>query len=140
ALQHDGERSECLLKITGAKQASVPGKRRVEIVHNTLRKDVSISRRKRVQRLWGKRIEQRVDGICISSLESVIRLQAEPRGVLLIDVVIDSNRLHLFMIVARMRNALAIGATVSIIRDSRCDSSHIERTPKYREGYSARIS
>src|ERR1700683_5597127 len=127
-LQDDGERRECLLKITGTEEASIPGKCRVEIIDQILRKDVGISRCKRVQRLWGKRVEQRVDGICVSSLEFVVRLKAEPCGVLLIDVVIDPKCLYLFMISARMRNTLAIRATVSIIRNGRCDSSHIERT------------
>ena len=140
ALQHDRERGECLLKITRSEQACIPGKCRVEIVHQILRKDVRISRCKRVQRLWGNRVEQRVDGICIGSLQSGVGLKAEPCGVLLIDVVIDANRLYLFVIVARMRNALAIGAAVSIIRNGRCDSSRIERTAEYGEGRSARIS
>ena len=117
ALQDDRERGECLLKIAGTEQAPIPGKCRVEIIHEILRKDVGISRRKRVQGLRRKSVEQRIDGICIGGLESVVRLKAKPGGVFLIDVVIDSNRLDLFMIVARMRNALAIGAAVSIIRN-----------------------
>src|SRR3984893_17922500 len=101
---------------------------------------MGISRCKRVQGLGRNRVKQRIDGISVSSLNSGIGLKAKPGGVLFIDVVIDSNRLHLFMIVARMRNALAIGATVSIIRDCRWASSRIERAPQYREGCSARIS
>src|ERR1700722_1580538 len=140
ALQHDGKRSECLLKITGAKQASVPGKRRVEIVDKILGNNVGISRRKRIQRLRGKSVEQGVDGIGIGGLESVIRLKAEPGRVLLIDVVIDANRLNLFMIRARMRDALTIGTTVSIIRNGGRNSTDIKRTAKYRERRSVRIS
>ena len=140
AFQHDGKRGECLLKITGAKQASIPGKRRIEIVHQILRKDVRISRCKRVKRLRRKSVEQGVDGIGIGGLESVVRLKAEPGRVLLIDVVIDANRLHLFVISARMRDALTIGTTVSIIRNCGRNSTDIERTAKYRERRSVGIS
>ena len=90
--------------------------------------------------LRGERVEQGVDGIGIGRLESVVRLKAEPGGVFLIDVVIDSNRLDLFMIIARMRNALTIGATVSIIRNCGRNSTDIERTAKYRQSRSAGIS
>src|ERR1700687_1760811 len=140
ALQHDGKRRECLLKITGAKQASVPGKRRVEIVDKILRKDMRISRCKRVKRLRRKSVEHGVDGIGIGGLESVVRLKAEPGRALLIDVVIDANRLDLFMIRARMRDALTIGATVSIVRNCGRNSTTIERTAKYRERRSVGIS
>ena len=140
ALQHDRECGERLLKITRTEQASIPGKRRIEIVHEILRKDVRISRCKRIQGLRRKSVEQRIDGIGVGGLESVVRLKAEPGGVFLIDVVIDPNRLDLFVIVARMRDALAIGATVSIIRNGGRTSTNIERTAKYGERRSARIA
>src|SRR5580698_3631666 len=92
-----------------------------------------IARRKRVERLRGKSVEQTVDGICPDGLQPRISLKAIPGGVFLIDVVIDSRRLDLFMIVTRMRNALAIGAAVSIIGNCRSNSTRIERTAKYRE-------
>jgi len=38
----------------GPEQTRVPGKRRIEVVHKILRKNVRISGRKRVQRLRGK--------------------------------------------------------------------------------------
>jgi hypothetical protein len=50
-------------------------------------------------------------------LHAGIGLKAKPGGVVFIDVVIDSNGLYLLMIIARMRDALAIGAPVSIIRN-----------------------
>ncbi len=100
ALQHDRERGECLLKIARSEQTSIPGKCRIEIIHKILRKDVGISRGKRVQRLRRNSVEQRIDRIGIGSLEPGVGLKAEPGGVFLIDVVIDSNRLDLFVIVA----------------------------------------
>ena len=93
-----------------------------------------------VQGLRGERVKQRVDGICIGGLDSGIRLEAEPGGVFLIDVVIDSNCLYLFVINARMRKALTIGAAVSIIGNRGRSSTHIERTAKNCERRSAGIS
>src|ERR1700730_11083075 len=136
-LQNDRERGERFLKIARTKQASIPGKGRVEIIHEILRKDVRISCCKRVQGLRRKSVEQRIDGIGVGSLESVVRLKAKPGGVFLIDVVIDPKSLDLFMIIARMRHALAICATVSIIRNCGQTSTNIERTAKYGEWCSA---
>src|SRR5216684_2923746 len=131
ALQNDRECGECFLEITRTEQAFIPGKCRIEIVHKILRKDVGIPCGKRVRRLRGKSVEQRTDGVCVGSLHAGIGLKAKPGRVFLIDVVIDSNRLYLFMIIARMRSALAIRATVSIIGNGGLTSAHIERTAKY---------
>src|ERR1700690_1171887 len=90
AVEHDGKGGEGLLKVRGPKQTLVPRKPRVEVVHKVLRKDVGISRRKRVQGLRGERVEQRIDWICIGSLESGVRLKAKPGGIFLIAVVIDA--------------------------------------------------
>jgi hypothetical protein len=100
ALQNNRECGEGLLKIDRREYAPLPGKCRVEIIHEILREDMRISRRKRVQGLRRKSVEQRIDGIGVGGLESVVRLKAKPRGVVLIEVVIDSDRLHLLVIVA----------------------------------------
>src|SRR5580658_6887007 len=100
ALQNNRECGERFLEIRRPEQALVPRKRRIEIIHKILRKDVRVSCRKRVERLRGKRVEQRVDGICVRSLEPGVRLKAKPGVVFLIDVVIDASRLDLFVIVA----------------------------------------
>src|SRR5580698_9553884 len=117
ALQNNRKCGERCLEIRGSEQALVPRERRIEIIHEILRKDVRISRRKRVQGLGRKSVEQWVDRIGVGSLQPCVRLKAKPCGVFLIDVEIDSNRLDLFMIIARMRDALAIRATVSIVRN-----------------------
>ena len=90
-----------------------------------------ISRSKRVKRLGGKSVEQRVDGISVSSLKSVVRLKAIPGRVLFIDIVIDSNRLNLFVIITRVRDALPVLATVAPVT---------QRTPEYLHGRAAGIS
>src|SRR5712692_9526368 len=100
ALQHDRKRRERPLKVPWPKQAFVPGEGGIEIVHQILGKDVRVARRDRVERLRGDRIEQGVDGISIGGLESIVRLKAEPGGIFLIDVVVDSNGLYLFVVVA----------------------------------------
>src|SRR5271170_595303 len=59
-LQHDGQRGQRLLKIRWAEQTRVPGKCRIEIIHEVLRKHVRISGGERVKRLWRDGVEQRV--------------------------------------------------------------------------------
>ncbi len=86
----------------------------MKVVHELLRKDVGISRRKRIERLRGKSVEQWVDGIGVGGLQAGIRLKAKPGGVVLIDVVIDARGLHLFVVVAGVRHALPVRATVSV--------------------------
>ncbi len=119
ALQHDRKCGERLLEVAGPKQAFVPGKRRIEIIHQVLRKDVRVSRREGIERLRRDRIEQRVDRIRVGGLHAGVGLKAKPGRVFLVDVVVDADGLHLLVIVAGMRNALAVGATVSIRRIAR---------------------
>src|ERR1700680_142934 len=133
-LQHNRECRECLLKVTRPKQTRIPGKRGIEVVHQILRKDVRVSRRKGIERLRGKSVEQGDDGIGISGLESVVGLKAEPGSVFLIDVVIDPSGLYLFMVIAGVRNAVPVRATVTIRWTARSRSAvRIERTPEHRE-------
>ena len=112
ALQHDRERRKCLLKVAWPKQALVPGERRIEVVHQVLREDVRVSCRERIERLRGKRIEHRVDGVRVRGLQTGVRLKTKPGRVFLVDVVVDAGRLHLLVVVAGVRNALPVGATV----------------------------
>ncbi len=128
ALQNDWECSERFLKVARTEQAFIPRERRIEIIHEILRKDVRVSCRKGVQRLRGKGVKQRVDGIGVGCLKPGVRLKAKPGRVFLADVVINSSRLDLFVIIARMRDALAIRATVPIVRNCWRASAHIERT------------
>src|SRR5580700_3099628 len=99
-----------------------------------------VSRRKRVQGLGGKSVEQWVDGIGVGSLEPGVRLKAKPSGVFSVNVVIDASCLDLLMIIARMRDALAIRATVSIIRNGGRTSTDIERAAENLERRSVRIT
>src|SRR3984957_5698306 len=140
ALQNNRECGERFLEIRGPEQALIPRERRIEIIHEVLRKDVRVSSCKRVQRLGRKSVEQRVDRIGVGGLEPGIRLKAKPRGVFLIDVVIDASRLYLFVVIARMRDALAIRATVPINRNCGRTPANIERTAEHREGRSVRIA
>src|SRR5271170_829040 len=98
-----------------------------------------ISRRKREQRLRRKSVEQRVDSVGVGRLEPSVRLKAKPSGVFFVNVVIDSSRLHLLVIIARMRDALAIGATVSIIGNCGRTSTDIKWAAENRERRSVRI-
>src|SRR5580700_5093221 len=75
ALQNDRECGERSLEIRGPEQALVPRERRIEIIHEILGKDVRISRRKRVQGLGRKSVEQRIDRIGVSGLEPGVRLK-----------------------------------------------------------------
>ena len=85
-------------------------------------------------------VEHGVDGIGIGGLDSCIRLKTKPGRVFLIDIEIDSSRLHLFVISAGMRNTLTICATVSIIRTCGRRSTPIEWTAKHCEWCSVGIS
>jgi hypothetical protein len=87
--------------------------------------------------LGRKSVEQWVDWIGVGSLQPCVRLKAKPCGVFLIDVEIDSNRLDLFMIITRMRDALAIRATVSIVRNCGSTSTNIEGTTQRREAFAS---
>src|SRR5580658_11039330 len=87
ALQNNRECGERFLEIRRPEQALVPRERRIEIIHEILRKDVRISRRKRVQGLGRKSVEEWVDRIGVGSLQPCVRLKAKPCGVFLIDVV-----------------------------------------------------
>ena len=141
ALQHDRECRERLLKVARPKQTLVPGKCRIEVVHQILRKDVRVSRRKRVERLRRKSVEQGVDGIGVSGLQSVVGLKTKPRGIFLIDVVVDAGGLYLFMVVAGVRNALPVRATISIGWTARCRAAVcIEGTAEHGERRAAGVS
>ena len=116
ALQHDGESGQRLLKVAGREEAFVPGERRVEVVHQVLREHVRVACCEGIKRLRRDGVEQRIDGVGVGSLQSGVGLKAEPRRVIGADVVVDTGGLHLFVIVAGMRNSFTIGATVAVRR------------------------
>src|ERR1039458_4991493 len=131
ALQYDRESRKRLLKVAWPKQAFVPGERGIEVVHQILREDLRVSSRKRIERLRRKRIEHWVDGVGPRSLQPGVRLKTKPGSVVWADVVIDSGRLHLLVVVAGVRNALPVRATVT---------GAAKREAKYRRGCAAGIS
>src|ERR1022692_3611469 len=75
-----------------------------------------IARRKGVQRLRRKRVEQRIDGIRVGRLQAGVRLKPKPRGVLAVDIVVDTGRLYLLFVVAGVRAALTICQTIPVRR------------------------
>lgn len=75
---------------------------------------MSVACRERVQRLRRDRIKQRVDGICVGSLYTGVSLKTKPSRIFLIDVEIEADRLYLFVVIAGVRNALAVRTTVSV--------------------------
>src|SRR5271170_6197305 len=101
---------------------------------------MGISRCERVERLRGKGVEQRIDGIGIGGLESVVRLKAQPGGISLVDVVVEAECLYLFVVIAGVRNTSPVRATVSIRWAARCQSAiRIERTPEHRQRRTAGV-
>ena len=113
ALEDDGKRRQRLLKVGWPEQAFVPGERGIEVVHQAPGEHMRVARCEGVERLRRDGVEQRIDRIGIGGLKASVELKPEPGHVLRIDVVVDARRLHLLAIVTRMRNALAVRATVS---------------------------
>ena len=106
SLQHNRKCSQRRGKIAWRKQARIPGERRIEVVHQILGEDVRVSRRKRIERLRGKGVENGIDGIGPGSLQSGIGLKTKPCGVVGTDVVVDTGGLHLLVIVTGVRQRL----------------------------------
>ena len=119
ALERDGERGQRRGKIAGSEQTLVPGERRIEVVHQPRGKDVREAGCEGVKRLRRDGVEQRVDGVRVGGLQTGVDLEPVPGGVVRVDVVIDAGSLDLFTIVAGMGDALTIGATVPVGRNSR---------------------
>src|SRR6202142_3603460 len=111
-LQYDRESRNGLLKVAWSKQAFIPGERRVEVVHQVLRENVRVSCGERIKRLRRKRIEHRVDGIRVRGLQPGVRLKTKPCRIFLVDVVVEPDGLHLLVVVARVRDALLVRATL----------------------------
>ena len=61
-----------------------------------------MSRSERIEGLRGKRIEYRVYRVRPGGLQTGVRLKPEPGRISRVDVVVDTDRLHLFMVVAGM--------------------------------------
>src|SRR5579863_500051 len=111
ALQHDGEGRERFLKVTWPKQTLIPGKCGIEVVHKILREDVRVSSRERIERLRGDRVKHRINRIRPCGLEPRVCLKTKPCRIFLVDVIVGANGLHLFMVVAGMRDALPVGTS-----------------------------
>ena len=95
---------------------------------------MGVARCERVERLRRDRIKQRVDWICVGGLYAGVRLKTKPSRVFLVDVVVDADRLHLFVVIAGVRDALPVRATVSIRWFARGRSAvGVKRTSEYRE-------
>src|SRR5271170_2179237 len=130
-LQYDRESRKGLLKVAWPEQAFVPRKRRVEVVHQVLRENVRVSCGERIKRLRRKRIEHRVDGIRVRSLQPGVRLKTKPCRISRVDVVVETDGLDLLVVVAGVRDALPVGATIP---------GAAQRTAKYRRRCAAGIS
>src|SRR6202142_3743027 len=111
-LQYDREGGKGLLKVVRPKQAFIPGECRVEVVHQVLRENVRVSCGERIKRLRRKRIEHRIDGIRVRGFQPGVRLKTKPCRIFLVDVVVETDGLDLLVVVARMRDALPVGATI----------------------------
>ena len=85
-------------------------------------------------------VEQGVDGIGVGGLDAGIGLKAKPRRVVLVDVVIDARGLDLFMIVAGMRDALAVRAPVTIIGNHGRTAANIEGATEHCQRGSAGVA
>ena len=133
ALEDDGESGESLLEIGGAEEAFVPGEGGIEVVDEVLREDVRVARGEGVERLRGDGVEQGIDGIGPGGLQAGVGLEAEPGGVLRIDVVVEADGLHLLVVVAGVRDTLTVRAAVTAgeraaeHRDGRSRGAAVER-------------
>jgi hypothetical protein len=59
---------------------------------------------------------------------------SNPSRIFLVEVVVEADRLYLFVVIAEVRNALSIRATVSIRWIVRCRSAiRVQRTPEHGE-------
>src|ERR1019366_6779873 len=92
---------------------------------------MGVARRKRVEGLGRYRVKQGIDWICVGRLHAVVDLETKPGCVLLIEVVVDTDSLYLLMVVAGVRNALPVGATIP---------GGAQRAAKYLGGCAAGIS
>jgi len=73
---------------------------------------VRVSCCERIKRLRRKRIEHWVDGIGVRGLQPGVRLKTKPCRIFWVDVVIETDGLYLLVVVAGVRDALPVGATI----------------------------
>src|SRR5580698_8434817 len=90
-----------------------------------------VSCRKRIERLRRHGIKQRVNWVRVGGLYTGISLKTKPSRIFLVDVVVDPDGLHLFVVVAGVRDALPVGATIP---------GGAKRAAKYRGGCAAGVS
>ena len=94
-----------------------------------------------VKGLRGDGVEQRIDGIGVGRLQARVSLKPEPRRVLLIYVVVDTGRLYLLPVVARVRNTLPVRAAIPVGRIARRQLPIlVEGTAEDRQGGSRRVA
>ncbi len=128
ALQCDREGRKCLLKIAWPKQAFIPGERGIEIVHKVLGKNVRISCGERIERLRRDCVKQSVDGIGVGSLHPGVGLETEPSRIFPVDVVVEAGSLNLLVVVAGVRNALPVSATIPAASRATVDLGRLRRS------------
>src|ERR1019366_7890780 len=95
ALQNDRKCGQRLCEAGGPEQALIPGISGIEVVDQILRENVGVTRREGVERLGRNRIEAGADRIGVCRLQARVGLKAKPGDIARIDVVINSNGLHL---------------------------------------------
>jgi hypothetical protein len=95
----------------------------------------------RIEWLRRNGVKQRIDRVRIGGLQTGIGLETVPGRVSIVDVLVNPSRLYLFVIVAGMGDALAIGAAITIGRRPRCWATvAIEWTAKNRKRHSTCIA
>jgi hypothetical protein len=116
AFEHHGPGGERLGEVGGGEQAFVPGKRGIEIIHQTGREHVRVAGGEGIERLGRSGVKQGIDRVGVCRLLAGIGLKAKPGRIPLVYVVVDPRGLHLLAIVARMRIALPVGASIAVGR------------------------
>src|SRR5207302_5690948 len=87
ALEHNRKCRQRFFKIGRTEEALIPGEGRVKVIDQVLGENMRVAGGKRVERLWGDRVKQRVDRVCVCGLQTAVLLESEPGSVLFVDVV-----------------------------------------------------
>jgi len=112
------------------KEAFVPREGWVEIIDEILGEGVSVTSGERIEGLRRHCVKNRIDRVSVSGLHPGVSLKSEPSGVVFVDVVVNANRLHLFMIVTGMGDALSVGTAVAVVGYSRTRTTRVKGTAK----------
>ena len=84
-----GKVCEHLRVVVRQKEAGIPARARVELIHQIRREQVRVAHHQRPLRLRRVRVEDRVDRIGVRSLQSGVLLEPVPDAVFRIDRVVD---------------------------------------------------